>query len=246
MIDNNTMDLGVDGGTGMEGTTWWKKDGSDHFKVREVLMVDAGFSIRTDDGRLIPGDEIENYIQSDIPITGKEGMQPHTPKIDISQLDGLDSTAIVHDESEVETKDFGSLRFSHPDAKFKPDTRMRMIRKEPDPINDPLDAKPVAYGEEGRQGVDGISYGMIDRVLGNVPMDTLTGMNINHIDKVDNGVVILTDTLNIKRSEIKEYMRHRIIEKFEDIINQALDFYLNSLGISDDESNPDSEISTKK
>ena len=232
MIDNNTMDLGVDGGTGMEGTTWWKRDGSDHFKVREVLMTDTGFSIRTEDGRLIPGDNLETYIQSDVPITGREGMQP-VPTIDPSQLEGIDPTAIVHDEPETKPKDFGSLRYSHPGAKFKPDNRARMSRKEPDPINDPLDANPDQYntggpqGVHGPQGMDGISCSIIDRVLGNVPMDTMISMIINPIDKVDNGVVILTDTLNIKRSELKEYMVHRIVEKFDDIVNQALDFYFN-------------------
>lgn len=236
-LNNNTMDIGIDGGTGMEGTTWWKKDGSDHFKIREVLMTDTGFSVRTEDGRLINADNLEQYIQSDTPITGRE--QQYVPQIDPSQIEGLDSTAIVHDDSNP--KPFGSLKYSHPEAKFKQDNRPRMIRHEPDPINDPLDAQPEQYEEPGSQGMNGISCSIIDRVLGKFPMDKLATVNINPIDKVDECFVVLTNTLNIRRYEIKEYLTNRLVDKIMDMINEALDFHFNSLGIPSDEPAPDSE-----
>ena len=33
----------------IENTTWWKQDGSDHFKVRSVFFDGTGMSIQTYD-----------------------------------------------------------------------------------------------------------------------------------------------------------------------------------------------------
>ena len=221
-VNNNTMDLGMSGETGLENTTWWKPDGSDHFTVRDMLMSPEGFSVRTTDGRLLPADVMEQYIQSDTPITGQERMQ-HTPKIDPKQLEGIDKTAIVTDEVKDDKKQFGSLKYSHPGAKFQQPAHPQMVRKNDDPLNTPL-GEPMVTEE-----LDAVSYGMIDRVLGNTNLDELVAVNINPIEKVDNGVVTLVNTLNIKRSELKTYMVDRIAEQFESMVNTALSVYFDSL-----------------
>lgn len=234
MIDRNNMDLGVDGGTGMEGTTWWKRDGSDHFKVREVLITDTGFEIRTEDGRMISADVLEQYIQSEVPITGHEGQQPHTPRIDPSQLEGIDSTAIVHEEQEQGSKNFGSLKFSHPGAKFQQPTTQRMVKKESDPLNDPIGDPVDIANHPTATELDAVSYGMIDRVLGGVDMKDLATIQINPIEKVNGGVIVLVNTLNIKRDELRAYMAGRIAEKFQDILDASLTTYFNSvLGVEE-------------
>ena len=63
MMNNNYMDLGPDSPQ-LEGTTWWRRDGKDHFTIRDVLMGPEGFSIRTTDGRMLNGDVMDTYIQS--------------------------------------------------------------------------------------------------------------------------------------------------------------------------------------
>lgn len=230
MIDRNNMDLGIDGGTGMEGTTWWKRDGSDHFKVREVLITDTGFEVRTEDGRMISADTLEQYIQSEVPITGNEGQQPHTPRINPSQLEGIDPTAIVHDEQGQGSKNFGSLKFSHPGAKFQQPPTQRMMKKEPDPLNDPIgDPGEPTVGMPAGEELDAVSYGMIDRVLGDVDMKDLAVIQINPIEKVNEGVIVLANTLNIKRNELRSYMANRIAEKFQDMLDASLTAYFNSI-----------------
>lgn len=224
MVNNDTMDLGMGGETGLENTTWWKPDGSDHFTVREMLMSPEGFSVRTTDGRLLPADVMEQYIQSDVPITGHEREQ-QVPRINPKQLEGIDKSAIVADDIE-KPKDFGSLKYSHPGAKFQQPSRQQMVKKEADPLNDPLvpENTPAEQTE-----LDAVSYGMIDRVLGNVNIDELVAVNINPIEKVDGGVVTLVNTLNIKRSELKTYMVDRIAGQFESMVNAALSVYFDDL-----------------
>jgi len=60
----------------IENTTWWKQDGSDHFKVRSVFFDGTGMSIQTYDGRMINGDILRDYIQSETPIS-----TPKTPPV---------------------------------------------------------------------------------------------------------------------------------------------------------------------
>lgn len=65
----------------IEGTTWWKQDGSDHFTIRSVFFDGSGMSIQTDDGRMVRGDVLQDYIQSDSPIGPKpEPTIPHINK----------------------------------------------------------------------------------------------------------------------------------------------------------------------
>ena len=229
MVNNDTMDLGMGGETGLENTTWWKPDGSDHFTVREMLMSPEGFSVRTTDGRLLPADVMEKYIQSEVPITGHEREQ--TAHIDPKQLEGIDKSAIVDDNP----GGFGSLKYSHPGAKFTQPSRQQMVRKNVDPLNDPL----VPGGQDNPEELDAVSYSIIDRVIGNVNFDDrLIDIHISTSanTKFDNWVIALVNTLNIKRSEIKTYMINRIAEKFESMVDTALTKYLdNLLGLEDDE-----------
>ena len=147
MMNKDNLDMGIDGNTGLENTTWWRPDGSDHFTIREVLISPEGFSVRTTDGRMIGGEVMDTYIQSDTPITGHEREQA-TPKINPKQLEGIDSAAIVDDNEKGKGKSFGNLRYSHPDARFKQPSQQRMIRKEQDPLNDPLES-PIGEEPEG-------------------------------------------------------------------------------------------------
>lgn len=221
MVNKDTMELGMGGETGLENTTWWKPDGSDHFTVREMLMSPEGFSVRTTDGRLLSADVMEKYIQSDTPITGHEREQQ--TQINPRQLEGIDTAAIVTDDN---SKSFGSLKYSHPGAKFQQPSRQGMVRKEIDPLNDPLDQQ---QGMEAPVELDAVSYGMIDRVLGKADFDELVAVTVNPIEKIDQGVVTLVDTLNITRDELKTYMTGRIVEKIESIVNAAFSMYFDNL-----------------
>lgn len=216
----NTDNMMLEGEQQLEGTKWWSRDGNDHFVIREVLISPEGFSVRTTDGRLLSADILEKYIQSDKPISDMINANKNQQPIDISGLDEVDSASIHTD-----AQPFGSLKFSHPGASFRQPSHQQMVRKEPDPINDPLPANKPAETEE----LDAVSYGMIDRVLCKANFEELVTVNINPIEKMDEGVVTLVNTLNIERSELKSYMVGRIAEKFESMINMAVDVYLDNL-----------------
>lgn len=66
-------------------TTWWKTDGSDHFKVRDVIWDGTKMMISTYDGRTLDGDAMSRYVQSETPI-GKKPKTPPAPKINKAQL----------------------------------------------------------------------------------------------------------------------------------------------------------------
>ena len=219
-MNKDTMELGMGGETGLENTTWWKPDGSDHFTVREILMSPEGFSVRTTDGRLLSADIMEKYIQSDAPITGHEREQQ--THINPRQLEGIDTAAIVTDDNPT---GFGSLKYSHPGVKFDQPSRQGMVKREVDPLNDPLDQQ----GMEAPAELDAVSYGMIDRVLGKANFDELMVTTVNPNEKIDQGVVTLVNTLNITRDELKAYMVGRIVKKIESMVNAAFTEYFDNL-----------------
>lgn len=68
----------------IENTTWWKQDGSDHFKVRSVFFDGTGMSIQTYDGRMVNGDILRDYVQSEVPINPPKN--PPVQKINKSLL----------------------------------------------------------------------------------------------------------------------------------------------------------------
>lgn len=88
------------------GTTWWKTDGTDHFKVQDILLDGSEMIITTTDGRQIRGSKLSQYIQSETPIV-KPPKQPNTPKINkAALLQGLSSEELgdimVHDNIPAE------------------------------------------------------------------------------------------------------------------------------------------------
>jgi len=103
-----------------------------------------------------------------------------------------------------------------------------MVRKDPDPLNDPL-TTPITEEPEQMEELDEVSFGMIDRVLGKTDMNKLTSIVINPIDKIDNGIVVLVNTLNISRKELRTYMANRIGEKFQEMLDNAIDQYFDTL-----------------
>ena len=111
-MNNNFIDFGP-GSPELEGTTWWKPDGTDHFTVRDMLISPEGFSVRTTDGRMIRGDIFETYIQSDTPIHISK--QAPVQKIDLSKIDELGGVTI---NSPKASETLGSLNYEH-NVKFK-------------------------------------------------------------------------------------------------------------------------------
>lgn len=237
-FNSDMMDLGMDGNMELENTKWWKKDGSDHFTVRELLLSPEGFSVRTTDGRMLPGDILEQYIQSDTPITGQERS---IPRIDPKQLEGIDKTAIVMDDIDDQPtgNKFGSLKYSHPDAQFKQPKKNRMISNTPnnfDPINDPLPRDQPSNTDI----LDAVSYGMIDRVMNDIDINDLMVININPTEKINNGIVTLHNILNITRDEIKCYMVNKLLDNLHDKIESAFDAYFDKI-LGKPELHPDNQ-----
>lgn len=217
MVNNSALDLGMGGETGLENTTWWKQDGSDHFTILEVVMSPEGFSVRTTDGRLLQADILEQYIQSNTPINDMFQKPTNIPVIDVSNLDEIDGKTIIVDEPDKKPGNrFGSLKFSHPGVKYPSGTH--------DPISDRITINNTSNDE-----IDTISYGMIERVLGKLDIKDLISIDINRVKKVDDGVFTLINVLNIKHSELKTYMVNMIIEKIPIMVEKALSSYLDNL-----------------
>lgn len=212
MMNGSIMDLGPDTPQ-LEGTTWWKPDGTDHFTIRDILMAPEGFTIRATDGRMINGDVMETYIQSEVPINIPKQAPVH--KVNIKDLDEVSQV------EEVDGKDnFGSLKYNH-DVEFaEPPAQRHHIK---DPINDPIgDPDPAPR-------VNNVEQAMIDRVLGRVNLDELVAVTINTIDSVENGVVTLCNTLNVPRKEINTYLTNRIKGKIASLVQQSVDDFLNTV-----------------
>ena len=209
MMNGSIMDLGPDTPQ-LEGTTWWKPDGTDHFTIRDILMAPEGFTIRTTDGRMINGDVMETYIQSEVPISIPKQAPVH--KVNVKELDEVSQVEEVDDKS-----NFGSLKYNH-DVEFaEPPAQRHHIK---DPINDPIgDPDPAPR-------VNSVEQAMVDRVLGKVNLDELVATNINHIESVDNGIVTLVNTLNVPRKEINTYLTNRIKDKIIVLTQHAVEDYL--------------------
>lgn len=209
MMNGSIMDLGPDTPQ-LEGTTWWKPDGTDHFTIRDILMAPEGFTIRTTDGRMISGDVMETYIQSEVPINIPKQAPVH--KVNVKELDEISQVEEVDGKS-----NFGSLKYNH-DVEFAEPPAQRHHMK--DPINDPIgDPSPR---------INSVEQAMVDRVLGKVNLDDLVATSINHIESVDNGIVTLVNTLNVPRKEINVYLTNRIKDKIVVLTQQAVEEYLHA------------------
>ena len=200
-MNNNFIDFGPDSPE-LEGTTWWKPDGTDHFTVRDLLMSPEGFSVRTTDGRLINGDVFETYIQSDTPINISR--QAPVQKIDLSNIDELGGVTVEQPEQPNVSKNLGSLNYEH-DVRFKDPAPKRMS-----PISQPENMELAMIGKVFSK-FDDSSIKII------MPEDIMTISSISTI----------TDILNIDKSVIKEYFTQRlqkfINEKSSEIISTWID-----------------------
>lgn len=76
-------------GMDLENTTWWSRDGKDHFTIRDVYFNGQEIQIRTMDGRMLNGDIMQEYIQSDTPVA-QPTTQPQTHINKNLLLQGLD------------------------------------------------------------------------------------------------------------------------------------------------------------
>jgi len=165
----------------IENTTWWKMDGSDHFKVRSVFFDDAGMKIQAYDGRMISGDVLNEYIQSEEPI--KKPKTPSTPKINkASLLQGLDKDEL------------GDIFVSTPSVGSNLDTN-----KKPD-ITIP---KPAP--QESANDI------IIKRMMDNlgipvVRLDVKIDVEDGYAEKLKS----LADIMNIDMGDIEAYMRKNI------------------------------------
>lgn len=222
MMNGSIMDLGPDTPQ-LEGTTWWKPDGTDHFTIRDILMAPEGFTIRTTDGRMINGDVMETYIQSEVPINIPKQAPVH--KVNIKELDEVSQVEEVEDKG-----NFGSLKYNH-DVEFAEPPAQRHHMK--DPINDPIgDPDPTPR-------INSVEQAMIDRVLGRVNLDELVSVGINTIESVENGVVTLCNTLNVPRKEINMYLTNRIKGKIASLVQQSVDDFLNTVVPNPEEVTPE-------
>lgn len=95
----------------IENTTWWKTDGTDHFKVRSVIFDESGMQIQTYDGRMVRGDDLREYIQTEIPIE-PQSKNIGTPKINKSLLlqgiDKADLDDVFPEDPIINTPGIGS------------------------------------------------------------------------------------------------------------------------------------------
>lgn len=88
MQDYLLMDEGMN--FDLVGKTFYSTRNSDHFTVKDVLLEGSSFTVTTTDGRMIPGDQLNSYLQSDKPVNIQE-FKPTQKKIDVSGLDEVDS-----------------------------------------------------------------------------------------------------------------------------------------------------------
>ena len=195
------MDVSM-GSMGVEGTTWWKQDGSDHFTVRDVMMGPDGITVRTTDGRMLNGSVLETYIQSEVPINIPK--QAPVRKIDVGDLD--------KDTPVEPTKPLGTLKNSHPGVTFPEDTNHYGIPK--DPINEPITPTPPT------PDIDSVDVAIIERVLGNADFNCI------QVEVVDDGIIAsgigtLHDVLNIKREAIEKYLVAKIKTNLGNIAENA-------------------------
>jgi len=206
-FDNNMMSFGGDMPE-LEGTTWWKRDGSDHFTIRDILMSPEGFSIRTTDGRLINGDVMETYVQSEVPIE-----IPKKAPVEKINVAALDPDSPISQERDG---NFGSLKYRH-DVAFEtlPEPRHH-------PINPVNVEGPVDCGE------DGITVSIIDRVLGKTietKINDLVNITLN-TEALKSGVNTLIEILNIPAESIANYLMLRLETKLNPILKEAIDSFM--------------------
>lgn len=181
-MNNDMMAFGMDT-PALENTTWWKRDGSDHFTIRDVLMAPEGFSIRTTDGRVLSGDVMDTYIQSDIPIN----IPKQAPAVHVSTTElnaGIEEGAGVAPEPDPLHRTFGSLKHNHPGMDTAAPT--------------PMQEKPI----------DDVDMAMIRRVLDGVDMKA-PSISFIKTPELESALDTLVNTLKVNQDTLVRYLEDR-------------------------------------
>ena len=208
MMNNNYMDLGPDSPQ-LEGTTWWRRDGKDHFTIRDVLMGPEGFSIRTTDGRMLNGDVMDTYIQSEVPINIPK--QAPKQKIDVSHLDELGSVKVG------ETQSLGSLKYDH-DVNFQ---------KPQAPKHTPKTGEAVQE-QTGRTLGESVELAMVDKVFGKFD-DSSIDIKLPNDDKTITSIKTITDVLNVDKKFIVQYFEQKLSKYVAEKSAQIVEAWMNQI-----------------
>ena len=184
----------------IENTTWWKQDGSDHFKVRSVFFDGAGMSIQTYDGRMISGDVLRDYIQSEEPISKPK--TPTAPKINRATL----MQGLSPDE-------LGDVFINTPSVGSNLDSKQKQKPIEPDKPVSPESANDI----------------IIKRMMDNLGMPIVRlDIKIDVEDGYAEKLKSLADIMNIDMEDIEAYMHKSITDddirgKINDAFSGAFD-----------------------
>lgn len=205
MINNNAMDFGPEMPQ-LEGTTWWKRDGKDHFTIRDVLMGPEGFSIRTTDGRMLNGDVMDTYIQSEVPINIPK--QAPKQKIDVSHLDEVNG---------IDTN-FGSLKYEH-DVNFqKPQAPKHTQKVQQDTPKE----------MEGPKLSDSVELAMVDKVFGKFDDNTIN-VQLPCDEKIINSINTITNVLNVDKKFIIQYFERKLFKYVTQNSSKIVDEWINEI-----------------
>ena len=196
----------------LTGTTWWKRDGSDHFTIRDVLMTDSGIIIRADDGRQFNENVMNIYIQSDKPINIPK--KAPVQKIDTSNLDEVSP---VESQDDTLNKPLGSLRHNHPQANFYNDN-VEMIQKPQKPVN--------------TTNTNDLESAMVHRVLSGYfekQEANIVDIIMTPDEGLESSIETLKNILNVPNDTIREYLKMYIQEHIKNILSKKVDEYIDAI-----------------
>ena len=123
------LELDPMSGFDIVGTTWWRRDGKDHFTVRDTMIVDNDLIVLTSDGRQLNYETLNNYIQSNKPISvPKQQPKPKPIRQKSTVVEEVESPVegsdddydqyILPEDRDVLSKPLGSLKHDHPQVNY--------------------------------------------------------------------------------------------------------------------------------
>ena len=176
--------MGLDSMPELNGTTWWSRDGKNHFTIRDVIMDPAqGIIIMTTDGRQFDDRVLDTYIQSDTPIRPTD-FNPYRnkptkqrPKVEIGDISEPSQQSVSDDDL------------------LKED--MNLIYGVEDIPTAPESAKPITSQKSG-------NYDIIDKALNKVKEPNIL-LDIKWDEYPSREFELLHDIMNISNDEIAEY-----------------------------------------
>jgi hypothetical protein len=187
IMNNNMYEFGGDT-PALEGTTWWRPDGGDHFTVRDVLMGPEGFTIHTTDGRMISGEVMETYIQSNEPISiPKQAPAQHITTEELTAgIDEADAAGVIQEPGQdVLHKTFGSLKYDH--SNIQQPTQQEIP-------------------------TDNIDMTMIKRVLDNIDIKD-PDVTISVTSDLQSAISTLINILNVDMEALVKYFKDRLYSR---------------------------------